>query len=157
MFFKTPEDLISHFSNSRSGKKLVFTNGCFDILHIGHVRYLQEARSCGDFLIVGVNTDRSVRELKGPERPLQNEEDRAQILAALEAVDGTVLFDDETPIKLIEAIRPDVLVKGGDWAIDQIVGSDFVLKNGGEVKSLQFVAGRSTTNVVEKIKKENHS
>ena len=152
MFFETAEALNQYFENRRAGKKLVFTHGCFDILHIGHVRYLQEARRCGDFLVVGVNSDKSVSDLKGPERPLQTEKDRAQILAALACVDATVIFDAPTPIDLIEAISPDVLVKGGDWAIDQIVGSDFVLSHGGEVKSLQFVEGRSTTNVVEKIK-----
>lgn len=154
MYYKTLESLCEDLNKTRQGKKIVFTNGCFDILHIGHVRYLQEAKSCGDYLVVGVNTDRSVRELKGPERPLQNENDRAEILAALEAVDATLLFDEETPIRLIEGIKPDVLVKGGDWSIDQIVGSEFVLKNGGEVKSLQFVDGRSTTSVVEKIKNQ---
>lgn len=155
MFFQNLDDLLSQLQNDRQGRKLVFTNGCFDILHIGHVKYLQEAKACGDLLVVAVNSDRSVRELKGPERPLQSENDRAEILAALEAVDYTVIFDEETPIKHIEAIKPDVLVKGGDWAIEQIVGSDFVLKNGGEVKSLQFIQGRSTTNVVEKIKSQN--
>ena len=155
MFYNSFDELLDKINSDRSGKKLVFTNGCFDILHIGHVRYLQDAKSCGDLLVVAINSDRSVKELKGPSRPLQTETDRAEILAALEAVDYTVIFDEETPINHIEAIKPDVLVKGGDWAIDQIVGSEFVLANGGEVKSLQFVDGRSTTNVVEKIKEQN--
>ena len=154
MFFKSVDELNQFFASKRDGKKLVFTNGCFDILHIGHVKYLQEAQACGDFLVVGVNSDSSVSQLKGPNRPIQNEVDRSEILAALKVVDGTVIFDEETPIELIRSIKPDVLVKGGDWAIDQIVGSDFVLSQGGEVKSLQFVDGRSTTNVVDKIKSQ---
>ncbi len=153
MFYTTLESLIKKIQDDRVGKKLVFTNGCFDILHIGHVRYLQEAKACGDLLVVAVNSDASVKRLKGPERPLQKQEDRAEILAALSAVDYTVIFDEDTPLHYIEAIAPDVLVKGGDWAISQIVGSEFVLNGGGEVKSLNFVEGRSTTNVVEKIKK----
>lgn len=131
-------------------KKIVFTNGCFDLLHIGHVRYLEEAAKLGDLLIVGINTDASVKKLKGPTRPIQNENDRAEILASLKAVDHTVLFAEETPLELIKAIQPHVLVKGGDWKIDQIVGSDFVLKNGGQVFSLQFVDGKSTTRLIEK-------
>ncbi len=134
-------------------KKIVFTNGCFDLLHVGHVRYLKQAKSLGDVLIVGINTDLSVQKLKGPTRPIQNESDRAEILAALEAVDHSVLFAEETPLQLIQIIKPDFLVKGGDWKIEQIVGSDFVLKNGGQVLSLQFVDGKSTTSLVEKSKK----
>lgn len=133
-------------------KKIVFTNGCFDLLHIGHVRYLEQAKSLGDILIVGINSDTSVRELKGPSRPIQNENDRAEILASLKAVDHTVIFNEETPEKLIRSVKPHLLVKGGDWKIDQIVGSDFVLANGGEVKSLQFIEGRSTTSIIEKSK-----
>ncbi len=147
-------DQISKVINLvREDKKVVFTNGCFDILHIGHVRYLQEARQHGDMLVVGVNSDASVKRLKGDERPVQNQEDRAAILAALEPVDYAVIFEEETPLDLIQIVRPDVLVKGGDWPIDQIVGSQFVVQNGGEVKSLQFVDGKSTTNLVEKIRK----
>ena len=134
-------------------KKIVFTNGCFDLLHVGHVRYLAEAKSLGDVLIVAVNTDRSVQVLKGPTRPIQNENDRCEILAALESVNHTILFDEETPLKLIERIKPDLLVKGGDWKISQIVGSDFVLKCGGDVRSLQFIHGRSTTTLIEKSQK----
>ncbi len=136
----------------QQNKKIVFTNGCFDLLHVGHIRYLQEAKAQGDILIVGVNTDASVQKLKGPTRPIQNENDRAEILTALESVDHAILFSDETPIKLIQQIRPDFLVKGGDWKIEQIVGSEFVLSYGGQVKSLQFIAGRSTTSIIEKSK-----
>ena len=133
-------------------KKIVFTNGCFDLLHIGHVTYLEEAKKQGDILIVGINTDESVKKLKGSTRPIQNENDRAQILAALKSVDHTILFSEETPLNLIKMIKPDVLVKGGDWKIDQIVGSDFVISNGGIVKSLNFVNGKSTTSIIEKSK-----
>jgi D-beta-D-heptose 7-phosphate kinase/D-beta-D-heptose 1-phosphate adenosyltransferase len=136
----------------RAGKKIVFTNGCFDLLHVGHVRYLQEARKLGDYLIVGVNSDASTRILKGPTRPIQNENDRAEILAALACVDFTVIFNEETPAKLIEQVRPEILVKGGDWKIDQIVGGDFVQSYGGKVLSLQFIEGRSTTKIIEKSK-----
>lgn len=135
------------------GKKIVFTNGVFDLLHVGHVRYLQEARSLGDALVVGVNSDASVKRLKGPTRPVQNESDRAEILAGLWAVDFTVIFTDDTPATLIEKVRPDVLVKGGDWKIDQIVGAPFVQSYGGKVMSLQFVDGRSTTKIIEKAQK----
>jgi rfaE bifunctional protein nucleotidyltransferase chain/domain len=137
-------------SHRKSGKKIVFTNGCFDLLHVGHIRYLQEARQQGDLLVVGVNADASVRKLKGPTRPVQNENDRAEILAALSSVDFTVLFSEDTPLELIKQVLPDVLVKGGDWKPDQIVGSDVVLKLGGQVKSLQFVDGKSTTKIIEK-------
>jgi D-beta-D-heptose 7-phosphate kinase/D-beta-D-heptose 1-phosphate adenosyltransferase len=152
MFYLDFEQLKKTIEENRSRKKLVFTNGCFDILHVGHVRYLQEAKKCGDLLVVGLNTDRSVRELKGPERPIQQEKDRAEILAALASVDYTFLFDDDTPERVIHELQPDVLVKGGDWAIKDIVGSDFVLAKGGEVKSLSFIDGRSTTEVVKKVR-----
>lgn len=134
-------------------KKIVFTNGCFDLLHVGHVRYLQEAKKLGDVLVVGVNSDASVKRLKGPTRPVQIEGDRAEILAALGAVDYTVIFTEDTPLNLIETVKPDILVKGGDWKIDQIVGSDFVIANGGKVMSLQFVDGKSTTKLIEKAQK----
>ncbi len=135
----------------RRPPRLVFTNGCFDILHIGHARYLKDARALGDILVVGVNTDASVKRLKGPERPIQNENDRAELIASLGAVDYAVLFGEETPLELIEKIAPDVLVKGGDWAPDQIVGSKFVLARGGEVKSLPFHPGHSTTALIARI------
>lgn len=151
--FTTQEQLEKKLKTLRQGKKVVFTNGCFDLLHIGHVRYLQEAKSLGDFLVIGVNADASVRKLKGPERPVQNETDRAEILAALECVSFTTLFTEDTPANLIQLLRPDVLVKGGDWAVKDIVGGDFVQSYGGLVKSLPFVAGRSTSTIVEKILK----
>jgi D-beta-D-heptose 7-phosphate kinase/D-beta-D-heptose 1-phosphate adenosyltransferase len=147
----THDELIEKLDSVRSHKKIVFTNGCFDILHIGHVRYLQQARAYGDILIVGINSDSSVRGLKGPSRPLQNENDRAEILAALECVNFTTVFEEDTPLELIKKLRPNVLVKGGDWQVSQIVGSDFVLAGGGAVHSLQFIEGRSTTNIVEKM------
>lgn len=134
-------------------KKIVFTNGCFDLLHIGHVRYLEEAAKLGDVLIVGVNTDASVKRLKGPTRPIQNENDRAEILASLKAVTHTILFDEDTPYELIKKVQPDVLVKGGDWSIDQISGADIVQNKGGQVLSLQFIDGKSTTRLIEKSQK----
>jgi D-beta-D-heptose 7-phosphate kinase/D-beta-D-heptose 1-phosphate adenosyltransferase len=136
----------------RMNKRIIFTNGCFDLLHIGHVTYLEDAKRLGNILIVGINTDESVRKLKGPSRPIQNENDRCEILAALKCVDHTILFGEETPLELIKSVKPDVLVKGGDWKIEQIVGSDFVLSYGGIVKSLNFVAGKSTTSIIEKSK-----
>lgn len=145
------QELVEVLRPIREHKKIVFTNGCFDLLHVGHVRYLQEAKAQGDVLVLGVNSDRSVKELKGPTRPIQKQEDRAEILAALACVDFVCVFDESTPIKLIEAITPDVLVKGGDWKAEQIVGSEHVLKNGGEVKSLIFIDGKSTTKIVEKM------
>jgi rfaE bifunctional protein nucleotidyltransferase chain/domain len=151
--FILQENLKKKLDVLRHGKKVVFTNGCFDLLHIGHVRYLQEARALGDLLVVGINTDNSVKKLKGPDRPVQNESDRAEILAALDCVSFTTLFGEDTPEKLIHSIRPDILVKGGDWAVKDIVGGDFVLSYGGSVKSLPFVAGRSTTSIVEKMSK----
>ncbi|KYG62199.1 glycerol-3-phosphate cytidylyltransferase [Bdellovibrio bacteriovorus] len=135
------------------GKKVVFTNGCFDLLHVGHVRYLQEAKALGDVLVVGVNSDASVKKLKGPTRPVQIENDRAEILAALGAVDFTVIFTEETPENLIHKVRPDILVKGGDWSIESIVGAPFVMSYGGKVMSLQFVDGKSTTKLIEKAQK----
>lgn len=132
------------------GKKIVFTNGCFDLLHVGHITYLEEAKKLGDVLIVGINTDESVKRLKGPTRPVQNESDRCQILAALKSVDHTILFPEDTPLNLIKGVKPDVLVKGGDWKPEQIVGSEFVLALGGKVLSLNFVTGKSTTNIIEK-------
>ncbi len=142
------EKVLSDYRHA--GKKIVFTNGCFDLLHIGHVTYLEEAKKLGDILIVGINTDNSVRILKGPTRPIQNENDRCEILASLKAVDHTILFTEDTPLNLIKNVKPDVLVKGGDWKPEQIVGSDFVLANGGIVKSLKFVNGKSTTSIIEK-------
>lgn len=135
----------------RQGKKIVFTNGCFDLLHVGHVRYLNEAKKLGAVLIVGVNADASVKRLKGPSRPVQNEKDRAEILVNLKSVDHTVIFSEDTPELLIKAVKPDILVKGGDWSIDQIVGGSFVQSYGGKVCSLSFIEGKSTTKIIEKI------
>lgn len=146
--------LVETLTQLRTGnKKIVFTNGCFDLLHVGHIVYLEEAKKLGDVLIVGINTDESVRKLKGPNRPIQNENDRCEILAALKAVDHTILFSEETPLNLIKIIKPDILVKGGDWKIEQIVGSEFVLSYGGIVKSLNYVTGKSTTSIVDSILK----
>ena len=144
-------DNLNLLIDAMKARKTVFTNGCFDILHVGHARYLKEAASLGDLLVVGLNTDNSVRNLKGPTRPIVPENERAEMLCYLTVVDAVVLFDDETPLKLIEAINPQVLVKGGDWSVDDIVGSDTVIKNGGVVRSLSLIEGRSTTNIVDKI------
>ena len=134
----------------QKSKKVIFTNGCFDLLHVGHVRYLAEAKKLGDFLIVGVNSDDSVKRLKGPTRPIQNQSDRAEILKALESVDETVIFNEDTPENLIKSVRPDILVKGGDWSVDQIVGGPFVQSYGGQVCSLTFIDGKSTTKIIQK-------
>ncbi len=152
-FFSESSALLDKLVSVRKNKKIVFTNGCFDLLHIGHIKYLKEAKSKGDFLVVGINADASVKRLKGPTRPIQSETDRSEILAALEVVDATVIFTEDTPENLIKNIRPDVLVKGGDWKISQIVGGDFVQSYGGQVLSLMFIDGKSTTNIVSKIEK----
>ena len=134
-----------------AGKKVVFTNGCFDLLHPGHVRYLQQARCLGDALIVALNSDRSVRELKGDKRPILTENERAEVMAALACVDYVTVFDEPTPREIIAALLPDVLVKGGDWSLDTIVGREEVEAAGGQVLSLPFVDGCSTTDVIERI------
>jgi len=131
--------------------KIVFTNGCFDLLHAGHVTYLEAARKTGDKLILGLNTDQSVQALKGPTRPVINEHDRARVLAALESVDAVVLFDEDTPLNLVNTLRPDVIVKGDDYREDQVVGGEQVKSWGGEVKLIPLVQGRSTSNILEKI------
>lgn len=135
-----------------AGKSIVFTNGCFDLLHEGHVRYLSEAKSLGDLLIVGLNDDKSVRSLKGPTRPINLQYSRAIVLAALESVDAVVIFEQETPIELIQLCKPNILVKGGDWATDQIVGANEVIETGGKVFSLQFHQGFSTSIIEQKMK-----
>jgi D-beta-D-heptose 7-phosphate kinase/D-beta-D-heptose 1-phosphate adenosyltransferase len=132
----------------KEGRRVVFTNGCFDLLHPGHVRYLAAARGAGDLLVVGVNGDRSVRALKGPGRPVQNEDARAEVLAALAAVDHVVVFDAPTPLALIESLAPDVLVKGADWAAGDIVGADLVRARGGKVVRVRLVPDQSTTRLV---------
>ncbi len=135
-----------------SGRRLVFTNGCFDILHVGHVRYLQEARRLGDALIVAINSDRSVRALKGANRPVMTEDERAEVLAALESVSYVTVFDAESPRALIAEVLPDVLVKGGDYALDEIHGREEVERAGGRVLALRFIEGASTTSVIERIR-----
>jgi rfaE bifunctional protein nucleotidyltransferase chain/domain len=137
-----------------AGRRVVFTNGCFDLIHAGHIRYLNEARSLGDALVVGLNADSSVRRLKGEGRPVTPESERAEILLALAAVDAVVLFAEETPLRLIVALSPDVLVKGGDWDVEAIVGRDHVRSRGGEVRSIPLLEGRSTTALLERIRKE---
>ncbi len=137
------------------GKRVVFTNGCFDLLHVGHVKYLQKARTFGDLLIVGLNSDASVRALKGETRPLIVETERAHILAALDCVDYVVIFGEDTPLRLIEALRPLVLVKGGDYTPERVVGKDVVESYGGRVELVTFVDGKSTTGIIEKIRKEH--
>ncbi|MCB0621520.1 MAG: D-glycero-beta-D-manno-heptose 1-phosphate adenylyltransferase [Saprospiraceae bacterium] len=137
----------------KAGERIVFTNGCFDLLHYGHVRYLAEARDLGDRLIVGLNSADSVRRLKGPERPINDDQSRRAMLAALACVDAVVEFSQDTPLELIQLLLPDVLVKGGDWKPEQIVGSAIVLAAGGTVRSLSFHSGYSTTRLAEKIKK----
>ncbi|KUJ96533.1 MAG: D-glycero-beta-D-manno-heptose 1-phosphate adenylyltransferase [Desulfonauticus sp.] len=133
------------------GKRIVFTNGCFDILHPGHVDYLNRAKELGDILVVGLNSDASVRRLKGAKRPVNGEQDRAFVLSNLKAVDYVIIFEEDTPYELIQAIEPDFLVKGGDWPVEKIVGADIVLKKGGQVLSLEFLPGYSTTFLIEKI------
>ena len=135
----------------QAGKNVVFTNGCFDLLHPGHVRYLEQARSLGDALIVALNSDRSVRELKGDKRPILTEAERSEVMAALACVDFVTVFDEPTPREIISALLPDVLVKGGDWGIDAIIGREEVEAAGGKVMSLAFVEGCSTTDVIERI------
>ena len=152
----TRDELLSERARLRAGgRSLVFTNGVFDILHIGHVRYLAQARALGDALVVAVNSDASARELKGPERPLTAENDRAEILAALESVDYVTIFAELSPRALIGTLLPDVLVKGGDYALDQIHGREEVEAAGGRVVSLPFVEGASTSKLVERIRTDN--
>jgi D-beta-D-heptose 7-phosphate kinase/D-beta-D-heptose 1-phosphate adenosyltransferase len=133
------------------GSTVVFTNGCFDILHAGHVHYLAKAKKLGDILVVGLNSDKSVRAIKGSARPINNELDRANVLSALESVDYVCIFNEPTPKRLIEELEPDVLVKGGDWKIKDIVGASFVTARGGSVKTIPFVKGRSTTSLLKRI------
>ena len=135
-----------------SGHRVVFTNGVFDLLHPGHVRYLQQARALGDVLVVAINSDRSVRTNKGADRPITPEHERAEILAALECVDGVTVFDEETPYNVIEDLQPDVLVKGADWAHDAIVGRDIVEARGGRVVRIPVEPGHSTTTIVAKVR-----
>ena len=149
----TLEEAILRFGREkRNGRKVVFTNGCFDLLHPGHIRGFEMARQMGDALIVGLNSDSSVRQLKGPARPVIPEQERAEILSALEAVDAVIIFNEPTPHEVISLLLPDVLVKGGDWASDQIVGREEVEAAGGRVVSIPFVPGYSTTTILQKIR-----
>lgn len=133
------------------GEKIVFTNGCFDLLHVGHTRYLTQARLLGDLLVIGLNSDSSVKRLKGPTRPLIDEQERKELLLALRSVDYVCIFEEDDPLELIKQVRPHVLVKGGDWPVEKIVGANFVASTGGLALSLPFVDGRSTTSIINKI------
>jgi rfaE bifunctional protein nucleotidyltransferase chain/domain len=133
-------------------EKIVFTNGCFDIIHRGHVEYLEDAKALGDILIIGLNSDSSVSKLKGKNRPINKEEDRAKVLLGLKSVDGVIIFEEDAPFELVERIKPDILVKGGDWEIEQIAGHKFVLENGGEVLTIPFRSDCSTSKIIEKIR-----
>ncbi len=147
------KDYLKIIENAKKeGKKIVFTNGCFDIIHAGHVDYLEKAKALGDFLVVGINSDDSIRRIKGKCRPIITQEYRKRVVEALKPVDLVVVFDEDTPERLIKEIKPDVLVKGGDWKIENIVGADFVKSYGGEVKTIDFVYDISTTKIIEKIK-----
>ncbi len=144
-------EIINRVKDER--KKIVFTNGCFDLLHVGHIRYLAQAKKLGDFLIIGLNSDSSVKELKGKDRPINSFEDRATLLSAIESIDLVIMFEEQTPENLIKDIVPDILVKGGDYNIEDIVGYQTVIQNGGQVKTLSFYEGYSSTNYINKIKK----
>ncbi len=150
MMFNLSSSTKEFLANNK-GKKIVFTNGCFDILHSGHVAYLNEAKKQGDLLVVGLNSDDSIKRLKGPTRPINKEKDRKYLLENLRCIDCVEIFTEDTPYDLVRAIEPNVLVKGGDWQVEQIVGHDIVLANGGEVKSLLFVEGYSTTNIISSV------
>ena len=149
--FKDNINIIKKIKAER--KKIVFTNGCFDLLHVGHIRYLSQAKKLGDFLIIGLNSDRSVKKLKGKDRPINSFEDRATLLSALNSVDLVIKFEEQSPENLIKDIVPDVLVKGGDYNIEDIVGYQIVIQNGGQVKTLSFYDSYSSTNYINKINK----
>ena len=150
---RTRADAVALVERLRAaGKTIVFTNGVFDLLHVGHLRYLQRARELGDALLIGLNSDRSVRQIKGPERPITTESERAEVLEALDCVDAVVVFDEETPWDLIAAIQPDVLAKGADWAEDAIVGRDIVEARGGRVVRVPLERGHSTSAIIAKIR-----
>ena len=149
---------LKDFSNIRAElkekkKTLVFTNGCFDIIHRGHISYLNDAKNLGEYLVIGLNSDSSVKKIKGDSRPVNNEKDRMFVLENIKSVDSVIIFEEDTPYNLIKNILPDVLVKGGDWKPENIVGSDIVLSNGGKVFSLNYVENYSTTSTIEKMKK----
>jgi D-beta-D-heptose 7-phosphate kinase/D-beta-D-heptose 1-phosphate adenosyltransferase len=146
-------DLIPEIK--KADKTIVFTNGCFDIIHAGHVQYLEQAKALGDILVIGLNSDASVKRLKGETRPVNNQTNRAIVLSALQSVDYVIIFTEDTPYELIKALQPDVLVKGGDWQPDTIVGADIVKAKGGKVLSLPFWDGLSTTNTIQALNKES--
>lgn len=153
----TQSELAQAIASAKaSNRRIVFTNGCFDLLHVGHVRYLQEARSLGDLLIVGVNSDASVRALsKGPDRPIVQEQHRAEVLAALACVDYVTIFNEPDPLNLVTQVQPDVLVKGGDWAPERIIGREVVERNGGRVLSIPLTPEMSTTTLVRRIRSDH--
>ena len=151
------EAIVRRAREKRNGRRVVFTNGCFDLLHPGHIETLERARACGDVLIVGVNSDRSVQEMKGAGRPIMPEQERAELLAALDPVDGVVIFDEPTPREIVSALGPDVLVKGGDWASDRIIGREEVEAVGGRVVQVPVVSGYSTSAMVRKIQEPGGS
>lgn len=155
LVIKLEELLIVRRRIKDEGKLVVFTNGCFDILHRGHVEYLQKAKALGDVLVVGLNTDNSVRRIKGSDRPVVEENDRAHVLAALSPVDYVCLFGEDTPYELIRALVPDILVKGADWPVEKVVGKDIVEAAGGSVKTIEFLPNRSTTGILERIRKKS--
>ncbi len=149
----TSDSLLSQVKNWKAeGLKIVFTNGCFDLIHMGHLQYLSAARALGDKLIIGINSDESVRKLKGNHRPIKEEKTRLALLASLSFVNAVILFSEETPLNLIKSIEPEILCKGGDWTVDQIVGATEVVALGGKVKSIPFLKGHSTTSLEQKIK-----
>jgi rfaE bifunctional protein nucleotidyltransferase chain/domain len=149
------EKLLPHLLEWRKKGKIVFTNGCFDILHLGHVDYLEKAKALGYKMIVGLNTDSSVKKIKGPNRPVNDDLARARVMASLEFVDAVILFEEDTPFDLISYLKPDILVKGDDYTIEKIIGADIVLKNGGSVETVPLVKGYSTSNIISKIKNTN--
>jgi rfaE bifunctional protein nucleotidyltransferase chain/domain len=152
---KNHDELAEIIADMHSaGKKVVFTNGCFDIIHTGHVRYLEVARSFGDCLVVAINSDASVRKIKGEKRPIMSEKERAELMAALAVVDYVTIFEEEDPHHVITELLPDVLVKGGDWAPDEIIGRDVVVDNGGKVYTVPYIEGASTTGVIERVVKK---
>ena len=149
---KTEKELLAELDRQKAaGKRIVFTNGCFDLLHLGHVRYLEEARSLGEILVVAINSDRSATQLKGPSRPINTEQDRAEVLAALTSVDYVTTFDEADPHRIISVLKPNVLVKGGDWTPETTVGRDIVEGAGGEVVVIPYVEGISTTGLIDRI------
>jgi len=149
---KTLSVTVDHLDILRGqGKTIVFPNGCFDLLHVGHVKYLQKAKKLGDLLVLGLNSDDSIRRLKGANRPLICEDERAHILAALDCIDFVIIFDEDTPLKLITAVKPDILAKGEDYAVEDVVGKDVVESYGGRVELVKFEEGKSTTNIIKKI------